>query len=242
MKDLSNSILFTKPIAHRGLWNEEITENSLTAYKNAVLNGYPIETDLYTSTDGEIFCFHDTTLKRMTGADGYIYEKTTAELKSLRLKESEQTIPTLKELLEVVDGKVPVLIEIKDQPDPTIVEKVVEALKDYKGEFAIQSFNPLYINKVRKLAPSFIRGILATNKESHLNCKKPYERYIIKNMALNFLIKPHFVSYYSGGFPLKKRKTKNKKVLCWTITDKETHEKVKPYVDNIIFEHFIPEE
>lgn len=242
MKDLSNSILFTKPIAHRGLWDENITENSLTAYRNAVQNGYPIETDLYSSTDGVVFCFHDTTLSRMTGENGYIYEKTSSELKSLRLNNTDESIPTFKELLEVTDGKVPLLIEIKDQPDKTIVEKVLEILKDYKGEFAIQSFNPLYINKVRKLAPHITRGILATNKKSHLKRKKPLSRYIIKNMALNFLIKPHFVSYYHAGLPLKKRKIKNKKVLCWTVTNKETHQKVKPYVDNIIFEHFIPEE
>lgn len=242
MKDLSNFVLFSKPIAHRGLWNEKITENSLTAYKNAVDKGYPIETDLYASTDGVIFCFHDKTLVRMTGADGNIFDKSSEELKSLRLNDTDQTIPTLNELLQVVDGKVPLLIEIKNQPDKTIVEKVLELLKDYKGEFAIQSFNPLYINKVRKLAPFVTRGILSTNDKEDLKTEKPHVRFIIKRMALNFLIKPHFVSYYHGGFPLKKRKIKNKKVLCWTVTDKETHEKVKPHVDNIIFEHFIPEE
>ena len=242
MKDLSKSTLFSKPIAHRGLWNENITENSLNAYRNAVQNGYPIETDLYASTDGVIFCFHDKTLVRMTGADGNIFDKSSKELLGLRLENTDQTIPTLKELLDTVDGKVALLIEIKDQPDKEIVEKVLDVLKDYKGEFAIQSFNPLYINKVKKLAPFVTRGILSTNDTEDLKTEKPHVRFIIKRMALNFLIKPHFISYKHTGIPLKKRKIKNKKVLCWTVTDKETHEKVKPYVDNIIFEHFIPEE
>ncbi len=242
MINLSSSILFSKPIAHRGLWNNQITENSLKAYQNAVDNGYPIETDLYSSTDGVIFCFHDKTLCRMTGADGNIFDKTSNELKSFKLNNTDQTIPTLKELLEVVDGKVPLLIEIKNQPDKTIVEKVLDLLKTYKGEFAIQSFNPLYINKVKKLAPFVTRGILATNDKNDLKKEKPLVRFIIKRMALNFLIKPHFISYYQGGLPLKKRKIKNKKVLCWTVTDKDTYNRVKPYVNNIIFENFIPEE
>ena len=77
--------LKTKPIAHRGLWGENIAENSLSAYKNAAENGLPIEIDVYLSTDGEIFSFHDAGLKRMTGVEGKIFEKSSSELKELRL-------------------------------------------------------------------------------------------------------------------------------------------------------------
>ena len=149
--------LYTKKIAHRGLWNDDIPENSLPAYQNAVDNHYAIEIDLYKTTDGEIVVFHDKTLDRMTGVEGNIYEKTLAELKSLRLFGTENTIPTLSEVLEVVDGKTPLLIEIKDQPDKTVVEDTIKLLRNYKGDFALQSFNPLYINKVKKLAPEIIR-------------------------------------------------------------------------------------
>lgn len=241
MRINEKSFLKTKPIAHRGLWGNGIAENSLAAYENAARNGYPIEIDLYLSTDGTLVSFHDVTLKRMTGAEGFIYEKTAKELKALRLVGTEETIPTFDEVLAIAKGRSPLLIEIKDQPNKTVVDKTVERLKSYDGEFAIQSFNPLYINRVKKLAPEFIRGILATNNKADLKGSKPLKRFIIKNMALNFLIKPDFISYDSTGFPLKKSKTKNKAVLCWTITSQKEYEKVKPFTDNIIFENFIPE-
>ncbi len=230
--------LINKPIAHRGLWGNGLIENSLSAYKNAVDNGYPIEIDLYSSSDGVLFSFHDITLKRMTGADGLICEKTAKELKELCLLDSNEKIPTFEEVLSLVDGKVPLLIELKDQPDKSYVDKVVERLKDYKGEFAIQSFNPLYIKKVKALAPEFIRGILAT--KTHSKDLPFIKRQVVKNMLLNFLIKPDFISYSFEDLPLPKRKTKNIPLICWTITSQEDYDKIKPLVKNIIFEHFIP--
>lgn len=231
--------LNTTPIAHRGLWGEQFIENSLPAYENAVKNGFAIEIDLYCSSDGILFSFHDKTLARMTGADGFIYQKTASELKSLRLLESEHTIPTFDEVLSVVNGKVPLLIEIKNQPEKTVVNKIVERLMSYSGEFAIQSFNPLYIKQVKKLAPEFIRGILGTNEYEKDESK--FNNFIIKKMPLNFLIKPDFISYNYKGLPLKKRKTKNKSVLAWTVTSAQIANTVQDFCDNIIFENFIPE-
>ncbi len=242
MKQNLNSALFNTPIAHRGLWGNGIIENTLSAYKNATDNSYPIEIDLYSSTDGEVFCFHDKTLARMTGEKGNIFDKSSKEIKALKLLNSDEHIPSLQETLKTVNGKTPLLIEIKNQPDKNIVEKTLAILKDYKGEFAIQSFNPAYIYKVKKLAPDVLRGILATNDNKDLKFEKPHVRFIIKNMALNFLIKPHFISYKHTGIPLKKRKTKNKAVLCWTVTDDETYTRIKPFVDNVIFENFIPKD
>lgn len=232
-----NYWLLNRPVAHRGLWGGEIVENSLTAYRNAVEKGYPIEIDLYVTKDGKLVSFHDSTLKRMTGADGYVYEKTLAELKQLQLLGTDERIPTFDEVLEIAENKVPLLIEIKDQPDKTVVEKTVERLKSYKGEFALQSFNPLYINKVKKLAPSFIRGILATQDAGK---KSAITNYIVKKMPLNFLIKPDFISYDYKGIPKYAKKTKKMPVISWTITSKEIETTVRPFIDNIIFEHYIP--
>ena len=232
-----NYWLLNRPVAHRGLWGGEIIENSLTAYRNAVEKGYPIEIDLYVTKDGKLVSFHDSTLKRMTGADGYIYEKTLAELKQLQLLGTDERIPTFDEVLEIAENKVPLLIEIKDQPDKTVVEKTVERLKSYKGEFALQSFNPLYIKKVKKLAPSFIRGILATQDAGK---KSAITNYIVKKMPLNFLIKPDFISYDYKGIPKYAKKTKKMPVISWTITSKEIETTVRPFIDNIIFEHYIP--
>ncbi len=234
------SALFSVPIAHRGLWGADITENSAFAYENAAANAYPVEIDVYASRDGELFCFHDKSLERMTGAKGLIYEKTADELKSLDLIGGGK-IPTLKETLEIAEGRIPLLIEIKNQPDKRIVERTVAALKDYKGEFAVQSFNPLYIAKVKKLAPEIIRGVLATSDEEDLKGENSITRFIVKNLALNFIAKPDFISYKHTGLPLKKSKIKNKALLCWTVTSQAEYERVKPMCDNIIFENFIPE-
>lgn len=231
--------IFNKPIAHRGLWKEKIIENSIPAYQNAVDNGYAIEVDLYSSTDGELFCFHDQTLDRMTGQSGNIFDKTAEQIKSLSLLGSQERIPTFDELLKTVDGKVPLLIELKNQPNKDYIDKVIEKLLDYKGEFAIQSFDPTYIKRVKSLAPQFIRGILGTKTYSKA---LPFiKRLVVKNMLLNFLIKPDFISYSFEDLPLKKNKIKNKCLLTWTITNENDYLKVKDKVDNVIFEKFIPE-
>ncbi len=238
MRLKSDSWLLTKPIAHRGLWGENIVENSLSAYKNAVINGYPIEIDLYSSIDGELFSFHDQSLERMTGQKGYIYDKTASELESIKLIGSNESIPTFDEVLAIVDGKVPLLIELKDQPTNSYVDKVIERLKSYKGDFAIQSFNPLFIKRVKKLAPEFLRGILGT--KTYLKGLPFIKKKIVQNMLFNFLVKPDFISYSFEDLPLKKRKAKNIPIISWTITSQKDYERVKPYAKNIIFENFIP--
>ena len=230
--------LLTKPIAHRGLWGENVVENSISAYKNAIDNGFPIEIDLRTSSDGEIYSFHDQTLNRMTGADGNIYDKTSLQLKKLKLIGCEETIPTFQSVLSLVDGKTPLLIEFKDQPDKSYVKKAVEMLKNYKGEFAVQSFNPLILLEIKKLAPQFIRGILGSKTYSK---NLPFiKRIVVKNMLLNRVIKPDFISYSYNDLPLKKSLVKNTPVITWTVTDKQTAKEIKPYAKNIIFEKFIP--
>lgn len=239
MRIADNHWLKTTPIAHRGLWGADIIENSLTAYQNAVDFGYAIELDLYTSTDGVLYSFHDATLKRMTGADGYIWDFDSKYIDTLRLSGTDEHIPTFKEVLQLVGGSVPLIIEIKNQPDKMIVERILHQLEGYNGEYALQSFNPLYINKVRKIAPDVIRGILGT---SDAKGEKPFVRFILKHLALNFLIKPDFISMNQIDLPLPKSKTKGKTVLTWTITSQDGWNKVKPYCDNLIFEKFIPEE
>lgn len=238
MRLSKDSWLLNMPIAHRGLWGKDIIENSLPAYENAIKNNFAIEIDLYSSTDGEIYVFHDDSLTRMTGTNGFIYEKTSKELSKLKLANSEHTIPTFEQVLRLVNGRVPLLIELKNQPDKSYIDKVINRLKFYKGEFAIQSFDPFYINRVKKLAPDFIRGILGTKTFSkHLPFIK---RIIVKNLTLNFLIKPDFISYSYEDLPLKKSKTKNIPLITWTITCKSDYQKIKPLVNNIIFENFLP--
>lgn len=228
--------LLNTPIAHRGLWGGKIIENSLSAYQNAVDNGYAIEIDLYSTKDGQIVCFHDITLDRMTKEKGFIYDKTLTELKALSLAGSNEKIPALTEVLELVDGKVPLLIEFKDQPDSSYIEKAVKILKNYSGKFAVQAFNPLYLRKIKNLAPEFIRGILGTHVPPK-TCNF-ITRRVVKNLSLNFLIKPDFISYNHQGLPVKNKK--NLPVLAWTVTDSKSAKTALKYANNIIFESFIP--
>ncbi|PWM71685.1 MAG: glycerophosphodiester phosphodiesterase [Bacillota bacterium] len=229
--------LVRNPIAHRGLWGENIPENSLLAYEKAAQKRYPVEIDVYLTKDGRIVSFHDDKLARMTGAEGLIYEKTYEELKELRLNGSEYTIPLLEEIFSVCEGKSPLLIEIKDQPrGKELTRMLVGILKKYNGEFAVQSFNPLYIREVKKLAPEFIRGILATTDVGVI--QSALKRRVVKKMSLNYLIKPDFISYDYNGYPLPERKVRKKACLAWTVTSYEIWDKIKPYVDNIIFEGF----
>ena len=230
--------LITKPVAHRGLWGGSVLENSLTAYERAARAGYPFEIDLYLSTDGVLYCFHDKTLDRMTGEKGNIFDKDSAYIDGLRLIGSDERIPRFTEVLELAEGRVPLLIELKDHTAPDFVEKAVNLLKNYKGEFAVQTFNPKYLIKVKKLAPEFIRGILATDdakEESLIN------QYILKHMSLNFIAKPDFISYRYPALPLKMRKAKGMPTLGWTVTSQEDATRLKSLGINIIFENFIPE-
>lgn len=230
--------LLTKPVAHRGLWGNDIVENSLSAYNNAILNGYPIEIDLYPTFDGEIVCFHDPVLDRMTNGTGKISDKTLSELKSLTLTGSNESIPTFDEVLSLCEGKTPLLIEIKPTNVKGFVEKIVARLKRYKGEFAVQSFNPIFIKKVKKLAPEFIRGILATEDKSV--GEKWYEKLVLRTMCFNPIIKPDFISYSYTGLPLGKKNKKNLPVIAWTVSSQKIADDIKGYADNIIFENFIP--
>ena len=232
------SWLFARPIAHRGLWGGDVVENSLTAYKAAADNGYPIEIDLFLTTDGEIVCFHDDDLYRMTGVKGKIYKQSLAELKNLSLKGTAERIPTFKEVLDIARGKIPLLIEIKDQENDYIVDKTADILKAYDGEFAVQSFNPFYIKRLKRLAPNFTCGILGTHEKE----RGRITNFVLKHLCFNFMIKPDFISYNKNGLKYVKRKAKKMPVIAWTVLNEKERLSLPPFVKNIIFENFIPKE
>lgn len=143
-----------RPYAHRGQHDENLPENSLAAFRRAVENGYGIELDLQLSSDGEVMVMHDYNLERMTGCDKMLKELTAAELQKLHLNGTEERVPTLKEVLDIVKGKVPLLIELKgESTDVSLCPKANEILKDYGGKYIIESFNPLMLSWYRKNRP-----------------------------------------------------------------------------------------
>lgn len=227
---LSTDWVLSRPIAHRGLWDENAPENSLSAYRNAVEHDYPIEMDIQMSSDGELFCFHDDNMKRMTGMDKDIRTLTAAQIKELRI--GNEKIPTFKEFLETVNGKVPLLIEIKQQINKGVEKLTIDALKDYKGEYVIQSFDPFVMLKIKKLAPHVIRGQLGSS-----NDKKGLKWYIVRNLSLNFLVKPDFIHYCVNDLPITKKVTNGLPLICWTIRNEEDLKKAKTYAVNFVFEN-----
>ena len=233
-----NHWLLNRPIAHRGLWGGQVIENSLPAYQNAIDNNFPIEIDLYSSNDGEIFCFHDFNLARMTGENSLIYQNSSKQLKKLRLQNSNHQIPTFEEVLSLVNGKVPLLIEFKNQPNKSYVQKAVDILKSYNGQFAVQSFNPMIIKKIKSLAPEFIRGILTT--KTHSKGESKMVQFILKNMPFNFIIKPDFISCAFEDLSLVRKKAKTLPVIAWTIESQNVADGLPNFVSNYIFENFMP--
>ncbi|MBO5223239.1 MAG: glycerophosphodiester phosphodiesterase [Clostridia bacterium] len=244
--DLKQTRLFSAPIAHRGLHNADIPENSLAAFENAIAHGYPIELDVRLTDDKAVIVFHDDKLARMTGMDGYVSTLTLADLDSIKLKNSDQKIPTFKEVLDLVDGKVPLLIEIKNEGKPGELEdKTIELLRAYKGEYAVQAFNPFVLEYFRHHAPEIKRGILSALFRKH-QLPSFVKRFVLSKMLLNNIAKPDFITYRHECLPnkyvTKYVKKHNVPVLAWTTENQEETDKVLPHCDNFIFEGFIPNE
>ena len=182
--------------AHRGLHNgKDAPENSLAAFEAACQKGYGIELDVQLSRDGKVMVFHDYTLIRMTGCDKKLAELDEEELTKITLGESDQKIPTFQEVLSLVNGRVPLLVELKGENfDTSLCAKVAELLRDYDGAYCLESFNPLLIGNMKKEFPEAFCGLLYTNvcrdkkKNSALNIA-------LTAMALNVVARPDFIAF-----------------------------------------------
>lgn len=240
--DLFNSWLVNKYIAHRGFHDEESPENSLSSFKKAIDHDYAIELDVHVIEDGTPVVFHDDTLKRMTGQDGYIRQiKNVEELKKINLINSKEQIPTLQEALDLINGKTPIIVEIKDFKLNCYYEKAVyDLLKNYKGDYAVMSFNPYSLKWFKENAPEVIRGQLSCYfKDAKLSLVK---KYVLKRMKLNKKVsEPHFIAYKWDEIPNRYvNKYKNLPLLVWAVPSQQAYMKVAKHCDNIIFETFEP--
>ena len=239
--EIFNSWIVKDYIAHRGLHTKDLPENSLGAFSNAIENCYPIELDVQLIADGNIIVFHDYSLARMTGKDGYTKNLVTSELPSYNLQKTNYTIPTLAQVLELVDGQVPLLIEIKNEGAVGELEsKLWEILKNYNGEYAVQSFNPYSLEWFKNNAPQVWRGQLSTFfKKSDLSF---FKKFALKRMLLNKKVScPHFISYDARFLPnFYVKRYKKLPLIAWCITTQSDYMKVIKYCDNIIFENFEP--
>ena len=189
---------FCRAYAHRGLgWGKgSYPENSLPAFRAAAAAGFGIELDLQLSSDGKVFVFHDYTLARMCGAEGKLAEKTAAELKTLRLAGSDEEIPTFAEVLAVVGGRVPLLIELKGESGSTdLCPAMMTELADYSGEWCVESFNPLLLRWFKKNAPGVVRGLLVTDLIKEKREGSRLTNFLLSTEQMNFLCRPDFVAW-----------------------------------------------
>ncbi len=223
MKDIS--FINKKTIAHRGIFdNDRIPENSIKAFKEALNKKYAIELDIHLTKDNEIVVFHDDLLDRMTNKKGNISNYNFIELQKTKLLNTNYTIPSLDEVLTLVNGKVPLLIELKGKAIGHKLEKeLIKKLDNYQGDFLVQSFNPFIVAYFRFHKKEYIRGLLISNK----NFNKLKYGIVIK------YCKPDFLSVNKKLFN-NKIINKNIPVFAWTINSKEDVEKYKNCFDNLI--------
>lgn len=232
------------PYAHRGLHGKNIPENSLSAFRAAVEGGYGIELDVQLSSDGEVMVFHDESLLRMTGCDASLYSKSREELASLCLGASDERIPTLREVLSLVDGRVPLLVEIKsDHAVFEVCRKTAEILDGYAGAYMVESFHPLAVNWFRKNRPTVVRGQLSARL--FVKGKRSPSLFLVQNLLLNFLARPDFVAFdYHNknrySFALC-RLLHRPFTVAWTVKDAEALRESRRF-DGVIFEFLTREE
>ena len=233
--------------AHRGFHGDGRAENSMSAFAAAKELGFGIELDVRLSKDGELVVFHDADLTRVAGIDGKVIDFTAEELSKMSLSGTADGIPTLREVLELIDGAVPLLIEVKMAGDESgIAEKLVEVIEGYKGDFIVESFNPFALKTVKRARPDIMLGMLSMEytKDERYRGKLLYK--LLQNLQLNFLVRPDFIAYDKNGYSVPNlrfiRKTFGTPLLAWTIkSQKEEDEAISHGFDSVIFEGYIPE-
>lgn len=230
-------ILKRNLIAHRGLFdNKYIYENTIEAFAQAIDKNYHIELDVHLLKDNTIVVYHDDNLKRLAGINKKLKDITYKEIKNIKIGKNSH-IPTLVEVLDLVKGKVTLLIELKsDYLGVKLEKEIVKILDNYQGKYAIQSFNPLTLLWFKKNRPSILRGLIMSSfkfKDLRQNVFKTSQRKIGK-----YLCKPDFLSFNVTSITIDKllKKHKNKFLLGWTITNKEKYNKYKLYYDNLVCE------
>jgi len=242
-------------IAHRGLFQNKrkspgeppiAPENSLEAFRLAAERGYGMEMDVQLTKDDQLVVFHDGDLVRMCGDHRHVYECNYEELQRLPLKGSAQNIPLFSEVRDLVAGRVPLLIEIKPDGDCRRTARALnELLKDYKGIYCIESFDPRAVHWYRKNRPDIIRGQLSERFPKTGIFHHDLVRKFCGALLFNFYGKPDFISYnhkHKNQLSYRLlRKVYPVYNAAWTIRNQEQLEKAKDVFSIFIFDSFIPE-
>lgn len=237
------SAFLNRNIAHRGLYNLQsgIPENSLAAFEIACARGFAIELDVQLTRDGHIVVFHDFNLKRMCGINKKVRRLSLSELEKLSLNGTEHKIPTFSKVLETVNGRVPLLIELKiPNFSAELCRKLDRELKAYRGDYAVQSFNPVGVRWYMKNRPEVTRGQLSGNIYHFRERPVIVFCFVIANLLTNFFTKPHFISYqqsYSDHLSFRLcKKFYSPITFGWTARNESDYLKTSRNFDAVIFD------
>lgn len=242
------SPLMGRHYAHRGLHDNEsdAPENSMAAFKKAVDAGYGIELDVQLTKDRIPVVFHDETLKRVCGAEGKVRDYTYEELQEFTLCKSQERIPLFADVLKLVDGKVPLIIEIKIYENANTVCSIAdELIQEYKGVYCIESFHPFAVRWYKKHRPQVIRGQLSGNFNTPEK-RESISMFLVHYLLLNCICRPDFIAYNH----LHKKNIS--RTICqhlykalgvtWTIRSQKELDEARDGFSLFIFEGFIPKE
>jgi glycerophosphoryl diester phosphodiesterase len=218
------------PIAHRGFWRSGgAPENSLAAFEAACRAGYGIELDVRLSADGEAMVFHDETLDRLTASAGLLEEQTADELQALRLLGSCEVIPTLEEVLAFIDGRTPLLVELKTPPgqEGLLERRVAELLGAYAGPVAALSFNADALAWLAAHAPAIRRGLNVASLDQLAAAERARADFLSVQLAL-------------AGHDVVQGWRRMGEALAWTCRTPADLARAAPLVENVMFEGFNP--
>lgn len=233
--------------AHRGLHDNasDAPENSMRAFEKAVAAGFGIELDVQATKDGVPVVFHDFTLERICGAEGKVCDYTLKELQQFRLCGTDQRIPLFEDVLKLVDGKVPLIVEIKiESTNLSVCPAADRLLSGYRGMYCIESFNPLCVHWYRRNRRDVVRGQLSDAFYREGDYSGPLY-FFLENLLFNWLGKPDFIAYnhrHSGMLSrCLCRGLYRSTAAAWTIKSSEELERARKHFDIFIFDSFVPE-
>lgn len=220
-------------VYHRGKHTKEVKENTMEAFKGAIDDEMAIEYDVRLTKDNKVVVCHDDSLKRVFGIDKNISECTYEEVK----RYSNNEVPLFEDVLKLVNNQIGMVIELKSTRVGRLENAVYNILKDYKGKYVIESFNPMCLRYFKKKDPSIIRGQLSYNYE---NSKYNFIfKAFLRKMWFNIFSNPHFISYGINGYDVKvlaKYRKKGYFIIGWTYNSEDQKEELSKVFDNMIME------
>jgi len=237
--------LLEKPIAHRGLHDAPsgVPENSLAAFEAALCAGFPFELDVRLLRDGAVVVFHDESLQRLSGVDASISAQDSRTIRSFRISGTDHGIPLLADVLDLVRGRVGVLIEIKNFGRPGALERsVLKTIRGYDGPFAVQSFNPFSMAWFAERSPDVVRGHLAGDFVGLAIAGTTGDA--LRRLEHTGASRPHYIGYDIRCLPfdrIEAERLRGRPIIGWTVRSAAEKDQALRWCDNVIFEGFRPD-